>query len=247
MDLNPSSDARRLQPSSNGHYTYTRLSSTDHSIRLIRLHPDADPEAPIQCSLLDYRMRRTGGIHLYEALSYVWGNPHDRVLITVNGLYLSITRNLHKALIRLRNSTFDRVLWVDAICIDQTNLEERASQVQLMAEIYASASQVLIWLGEDDERGRASSILRLMRLIAEKNDLYTKRLCTQCNEWGSFDEEKCLYCDTVHYNRSTSSEIGSSEHMLEGRITDVLQDAIQLLHRPWFNRIWVSILRKEAC
>ncbi|EHK27467.1 uncharacterized protein TRIVIDRAFT_736, partial [Trichoderma virens Gv29-8] len=84
----------------------------------------------------------------YSALSYVWGRPEKQHIISIGSHSLSITANLHAALLRLRDRFLERIIWVDAICIDQENLEERGSQVQLMARIYHMASCVIVWLGE---------------------------------------------------------------------------------------------------
>jgi hypothetical protein len=70
----------------------------------------------------------------------------------VNGRLVSIGENLHAALMHLRRSTSHVVLWADAICIDQNNLQERNYQVEQMPKIYAAAGEVVAWLGEA-ERG----------------------------------------------------------------------------------------------
>lgn len=86
----------------------------------------------------------------YVALSYVWGTPADKKPILVNGIEMQITQNLHTALTELRKSTWvqRRVnLWIDALCINQDDLDERAQQVKLMRDIYAMAWQVVVSLG----------------------------------------------------------------------------------------------------
>jgi hypothetical protein len=70
-----------------------------------------------------------------------------KVPIECSGRKLNITTNLFDALKRLRLPDADRVLWVDAICINQFDLEEKNIQVPLMKDIYSKASVVLIWLG----------------------------------------------------------------------------------------------------
>ena len=60
-----------------------------------------------------------------------------------------VTLNLFKALQHLRLDTAPRVLWVDAICIDQDNIPERDAQVQLMGNIYRTAGRVIVWLGPE--------------------------------------------------------------------------------------------------
>jgi Heterokaryon incompatibility protein (HET) len=94
----------------------------------------------------------------YEALSYTWGKATDSdndedngpnifYEILVDSKPFSITENLFDGLTELSKEAMG-YLWVDALCIDQTNMEERASQVRLMGDIYSSASLVIIWLGK---------------------------------------------------------------------------------------------------
>jgi hypothetical protein len=85
---------------------------------------------------------------LYEALSYVWGDPEDTRPIDIGEHELPVTTNLYAALSHLRNFSLERIIWIDAICIDQKNSEEKVQQIQLMAKIYSQASRVLVWLGE---------------------------------------------------------------------------------------------------
>ncbi|CZR62733.1 related to heterokaryon incompatibility protein het-6 [Phialocephala subalpina] len=125
--------------------------------RLITLLPGSDPEA-LQC-LLNVASLNTNPN--YEALSYVWGDPKEKVPIICNGAELEITRDLHIALRRLRHVDRSRTLWVDAISIDQKNRNERSVQVGLMGDIYASATIVLVWLGP--ECGQSPLALRLIR------------------------------------------------------------------------------------
>ena len=87
----------------------------------------------------------------YSALSYTWGSPVQASFIDCDDQRLGITLNLGKALRGLRHATDTRVFWIDAICINQKNIDERNSQVRLMKEIYRKASEVIVWLGEDKE------------------------------------------------------------------------------------------------
>jgi hypothetical protein len=92
----------------------------------------------------------------YNALSYVWGDlivSDIEPVIVLDGQLTHVTPNLHSALRHLRSPSGDEplVLWVDAVCINQQDLEERNRQVAMMRDIYASATAVTIWLGEKDE------------------------------------------------------------------------------------------------
>jgi hypothetical protein len=134
-------------------YRYSPL--PDDNIRLLCLLPSASEAEPLQCKLLDYNIQDPSGrTHLYDALSYVWGDQNDTrpIYIVKDKLQgkgeLKVTTNLYAALSHLRNFFFQRIIWVDAICIDQKNIGEREQQILLMAKIYSQAICVLVWLGE---------------------------------------------------------------------------------------------------
>ena len=116
-------------------------------IRLLHLLPGEDGDT-ISCHLT------SATVHLaeFDALSYTWGERSDGHAINLNGISgFSVTDNLFAALRRLRRTTTTRTLWVDAVCIDQADLDERAQQVKTMCAIYQGATRVLIWLGDADE------------------------------------------------------------------------------------------------
>lgn len=134
-------------------FTYSTLPPKSYT-RMIRLLPDEDKSALIRCQLCNYNLSCSGGgEHLYEALSYVWGSPVRSHSIIVNGCRFSITESLHTALLHLRDSQLERVLWVDAISIKQDDDNEKSKQIPLMRMIYAQARRVIVWLGEDNEYG----------------------------------------------------------------------------------------------
>ncbi|KAH7322425.1 heterokaryon incompatibility protein-domain-containing protein [Stachybotrys elegans] len=101
----------------------------------------------------------------YDALSYVWGTESAASPMTIDGESFTITKNLDIALRHLRHCKSDRTLWVDAICINQSDIPEREAQVKLMDRIYRSARTVLVWLGasEDDSDETMRSIQKFAR------------------------------------------------------------------------------------
>lgn len=106
----------------------------------------------------------------YEALSWCWGTQNKDCAIRIkkgDDYYrFAVTKELSLALKYLRRPTGDRILWIDAMCIDQSNHEERNHQVQMMSRIYTGAKQACIWLGEDnDDSTNAINFIReIMRL-----------------------------------------------------------------------------------
>jgi hypothetical protein len=127
-----------------GDLFYNNLRTETNQIRVIELVPGRWTDA-INCSMRTVSLDENPS---YEALSYVWGDPKDTVSITLNGASFQATRNLVTALRRVRSSVTPRIIWIDAICINQKDLDERAQQIVIMGKIYETASSVLVFLGE---------------------------------------------------------------------------------------------------
>ena len=138
---------------------------TGESIRLLRLQPGPRDEL-ISCNLQPANFN--DNLPAYEALSYVWGSSSDTRSIICNGREIAVTRNLRNALRRLRRRDSTRLIWVDAICINQRNDEERGHQVRHMGSIYQCATRVLIWLGKDESE-KAEQAFLLVCSIANRN------------------------------------------------------------------------------
>ncbi|KAF7526494.1 hypothetical protein G7054_g10751 [Neopestalotiopsis clavispora] len=142
-------------------YAYRTLQPS-RGIRLLRLLPSEDVTASLRGGLIEYSLEEMyTEASSYDALSYAWGDPEMSQAITIDGLKLPITANLHAALMHLRHRHVERLLWVDQLCIDQNNEKEKEGQIKLMSQIYAGANCVTVWLGEDkDESNSAMEDLR---------------------------------------------------------------------------------------
>jgi len=126
--------------------------STPRSIRLLTLLPSPELQATLEASLTEVSLDSQSS---YEALSYVWGSRFGTEPIRCEGKLLFVTPNCESALRHLRLKDKTRILWIDAICIDQetgtSSVEERNSQVALMGEIYKKAARTLCWFGQGNE------------------------------------------------------------------------------------------------
>ncbi|KAF2828434.1 HET-domain-containing protein, partial [Ophiobolus disseminans] len=139
-------------------YVYKPLPAENLCVRLLRLLP-GPRDAEIQCEMMNYSIDQSRSYGLYEALSYVWGDPSNKIRVAVRDQddahfrYLEVTTNLYAGLLRLRDTRTSRLIWIDAISINQHDLVERGQQVQRMATIYANSSQVVVWLGPGSSDG----------------------------------------------------------------------------------------------
>ncbi|KIW03032.1 uncharacterized protein PV09_05685 [Verruconis gallopava] len=201
-------------------YQYEPLDSKASEIRLLTLHPGCFSDQ-LCVSLHKTHISRTSIPH-FEALSYVWGsleNLADLRVGTIGDTYVSITVNLAKALPYLRYEDKPRVLWIDAVCIDQQNLKERGHQVQLMRDIYGLASRVVVWLGLEDQD--STYALDLMDELSRKIDVDWLN-ATMRPSLSAVDEPQ--WTDLTQLLPYEEKELSALYF---------------LLHRPWFERLWI--------
>ncbi|KAI3392080.1 hypothetical protein diail_6186 [Diaporthe ilicicola] len=192
-------------------HEYTRLDLDGDAIRLLRLEKGYSAE-PLRCELFEACLHEVDGIP-YEALSYTWGDASAQHDITVNQRPFFITPNLNTALQALRLPHQDRLLWVDAICIDQGCDAEKSHQVGQMRLVYQLAEQVIIWLGPSSEDSD------LLMSLAKTLDLHASRTKAWEHEWESM----------------VVANGGPNVDMFLRAYTALEE----LLARPWFRRVWV--------
>ncbi|MCJ1368343.1 hypothetical protein MMC16_007485 [Acarospora aff. strigata] len=184
----------------------------------------------------------------YCALSYTWGNPectwpidrsgegeevndiaetdrwNVRFPVLLDGRKLMVTRNLYDVLSHIRKSKlWHHYFWIDAICINQSDMDERNSQVQIMDEIYEKAFKVVVWLGTEDES--TASVLHIITKLASTHREFEQRN----EEPGSVFNDHNDYQD-VEKLRSLG---------LQGTTLSDWLNVIVFQGRGWFRRFWV--------
>ncbi|KAF7868722.1 uncharacterized protein EAF02_009458 [Botrytis sinoallii] len=152
--------------------------------RLVILYPSKYPDSPIRLSIcidsLDTNLD-------YTALSYIWGSPYHEARGYVNGFSMGLTPNQHSALVHLRQKTEPRILWIDQICINQRNIEEKIYQTALMGRIYSQAQEVIAWLGESEKDSESiASEAKAMSLLKMETS-FDSDLNSYRDTWGPVD------------------------------------------------------------
>lgn len=172
----------------------------------------------------------------YEAVSYTWGHPNDKGMLNCNNKTISVPRNLIEGLRMLRRPDRLRILWADAVCINQKDLEERSSQVTLMARVFSETSKALVWLGH----GKSSLIWRAFSYI-----------CWYLNRKDSHNISS--------YSWGREMSVDDSEATAFKILTDdATMEALRyLFKRPYCSRGWivqelvlprsVKVYCEEAC
>ena len=133
-----------INPAEMNVYDAWPLDPQQREIRLLHLLPGSQNE-PIETKLSRVSLEKDPA---FNVLSYSWGSENDKITIKVEGWELRITQNLHRCLVNLRQETTPLVIWIDAVCINQDSNQEKNTQVPLMRDIYKSAEQAYVWLGE---------------------------------------------------------------------------------------------------
>ncbi|CZR69401.1 uncharacterized protein PAC_19301 [Phialocephala subalpina] len=212
---------RRLNTSQQdaARYQYNPLpSSPTPSIRLLELLPSRDPH-PVSFILKEEPLSD----HLqYEAVSYCWGDPKDISSISCNGKQLFVPRRLESALRSMRYPDRPRVLWADAICINQSDVLEKEEQVQLMRTIFSQAQRTLIFLGDVDEKSQQKM---------SKFALLSLKICLAIfrRKVNLVNSPRVLMWD-ARENRSRTMIPFAADFYLE---------LMSMLRMPWFKRAWV--------
>ena len=192
-------------------------------IRVLRLQP-GDTDQDIKCSLEIVDIEQSKGS--YEALSYVWGDPNDTVNVQCNGQRVPITVSLADALRTFRHTSEPRVLWADALCINQEDKKEKGHQVKRMGEVYANAKCTLVWLGCDDQNIAEDAFALILETNAYLADLFLQA-GRSVYKMGSFTNLYPICID-------------------KGRWLGVAK----IFCFPWFRRVWTvqeAAIAEKCC
>lgn len=196
-------------------FRYELLSEDNNKspTRLLQLLPGSIDE-PIECSIVNVNLYNNPD---YEALSYCWGDAANPIRIHIGKEYLDVTRNLHDALVRLRDVENSRTLWIDAICIDQWNVVERSQQVGIMRQIYKQSKKTLVWLGPE-----TGDTAKAFELIPYLHKVFME----------AFDgKPRAIRLDLRLLEHPSIQQVYLQVHSIE--------PFMQLEQRPYFSRIWV--------
>jgi len=173
-------------------YSYAPLLH-EGQIRLFKLHIAREDE-PLMGSMVPVSPDQ---IPPYKALSYTWGTPygpeelarldlssqtHQTHSVICDWRVLPVTENLYDALVELRSQEETAFLWIDAICINQKDEDEKSQQVQMMGSIYSKAKMVIVWLGKGTPE--CDEAIKLLMAADESKGLLSLIASYTEEQWG---------------------------------------------------------------
>ncbi|KAK5659447.1 hypothetical protein OQA88_648 [Cercophora sp. LCS_1] len=220
----------------------------EREIRVVTLSPGKWTE-PIECIIRRFPLGRDEYLlsSPYSTLSYAWGSTTATELISLNGDPWPVTINLYNALHFIRDPEKPVRLWIDALSIDQHNAKERASQVQLMRDIYFKSSEVIIYLGDGknhrSKKGRPQppdhppAVFFGDERDERHLDAFSKDLGEEKFTASSFH----VFCFLRILGNTKNGDTSSAQFdNIGAHVLDALAESLRMmLLSPWWQRVWV--------
>jgi hypothetical protein len=181
-----------FEDDTNPSFQYEPLSSPRQSIRLFTLHHGL----PLRGTLRQYKL---ANCPRYQAVSYTWGSKRNDETISLNDQSFQVHHNLLILLKQLCLAKQQDPIWCDALCINQSDIEERNVQVQQMGKIYEEATTVQVWLGPDEDQ--SNTILECFERNRDDPELWFAGRYGQARReafWGYFAK----LCDRDYWKRT---------------------------------------------
>jgi hypothetical protein len=192
-------------------FSYQALDPTKHEIRLILLQP-GELSGDIECNILLASLHKNPE---YEALSYEWGSPKSQMLpIKLDGHAYHVRENLWWALHYLRPNYYARTLWIDAICINQSDIQERNQQVAQMGKIYSLAARVVAWIGREESQGTSVPGKSAKDVVEFLKDLNTALVAGTLSSDGSLTSQgrKVLVIEDTFFKVKALSDLSGRSY-----------------------------------
>ncbi|KAI8953105.1 hypothetical protein F4801DRAFT_588491 [Xylaria longipes] len=195
----------------------------DLPIRLLVIHPGTFDE-PLKTELVPTTLDEAQGS--YDATSYTWGSPENPELIRCGHSQLWVQRNAFNMMLNLRRPDQPRSVWIDAVCINQCSLDERAAQVAIMHHVYRQAGATWVWLGRPDEH--SSAAMRFAAALKPSKFVGEFSHCQYGSNWSRFAEKSYFFDPSFN------------QGMDAGQLRGLVVAIVSFLNRPWFSRVWIQ-------
>lgn len=208
-------------------YEYGRVPGEGYIRRLV-LEPGS-PEAPLSGRLEAFSLQTAHEAYPFEAISYMWGSTLKDQSIIIDGKLLRITTSAGAALRQVRHQQVQKAVWMDSICINQVDLDEKGQQVALMGDIYKKSKLTWVCLGSRPEDQKHAQVAA--DFVSEVDGMIRRVFDDPEFSWGAGQFPKVKEDDPI--------------------ITDDRWKSwVYFVSRPWFGRGWVvqeAALGREVC
>ena len=220
-------------------FDYGTLPLGHEEIRILELLPAASLDDPVRTRISKARILSQPS---FSALSYAWGDGRHTTQIALGVYSLTITVSLDAALRALREVDESVFLWIDQVCINQSDAEEKTRQIPLMDKIYSFSDQTIGWLGrETTDSDRAMDYLQDVgsrAYLLGLSDLDEVELKALILEDADLNSGILIMDPTISQLRRSVQRLIATQVDLQE--LPALEGIAQLLMLPYFERGWIQ-------
>lgn len=204
-------------------FQHDRLDNPTQQVRLLRfLYPEIE-DSPLHLELTTWSL---SGFPQYKAISYTWG-PIEMRTVHVNGHPFEVRTNCYYTLSQVRARHPESFIWVDSICINQLDVEEKSYQVAMMKDIYVHASLVLVCVGPHENGSEL-----VAQMAADLEDIVLEAAEDEDEDIDTLDTNVIGPLYRKHWMQRV-------EQLTPGEALTLRRALIDFLERPYWRRVWI--------
>lgn len=205
-------------------FQHKTLPDPRNHLRLLEITSvDETRDMPVHCKLTTWPVTKAP---VYTAISYTWGDPQQPTSVLINSRVMEVRRNCEYVLKQAWRQGASSYVWIDAICINQIDNDEKNSQVAMMSGVYQRAGQVLACVGRHEN----------------DSEFLFERLRNHIRWWRKFRsmDLETPTSGVLHYVYDFF--VGKSCRLLMRKLSLVrlFRAVINFLERPYFHRVWIN-------
>jgi hypothetical protein len=207
-------------------YQHRALADAGHDIRLLKILDASAESGSIQCQLTNCPRDEAPA---YTAISYTWGDFTSRCSITIGDELMFAGQNCAYAISQAFHFDQSRFYWIDSICINQRNDQEKAEQVAMMGDIFHQADLVLSCIGPHSDGSESFFSFATGRSESLQKLAYRTNFHTAINSWcpQTIKESFYFWKWLVHTTMNSTTRRA------------VCKAAKHLVKRSYFKRAWI--------
>lgn len=224
VDMRPNLDSELPR------FTYSLLDDPSHTIRLLQIlcHD------PLQCQMSVHRLNEAP---VYRAISYTWGEASPLQSFVLDGCrFLSARLNCVYALTQAHQNVPEKTpLWIDAVCINQEDNEEKSCQVAIMGRIYRRAESVFVSLGAAyDDSELLYEAAPELKALQDRMIEAPRGSCERCEHLSWLSRSKGGF-----WKYETHAQHAWAESLHEEKFRRLKAAYLSFIGRPYWRRVWI--------
>lgn len=223
--------AVELTASEQLYYQYASISGHKSEVRLLTIEPAESNESPLHLSLTTHNLNDT--VPEWDAISYYWGNSETTQRVIIDGKLLQINQNAFSALSHCRDRNRPRKVWIDQICINQNDEQERFEQIMLMGRIYREAQCVVAYIS--DALPGTEILFAYLNIIGYEPKPWSLSWWKPWTAVAPTSPWKSM----LGSDRKFPAQTWERLRPFHDHVRAIVEAYSEVLRLPWFRRTWI--------